>query len=49
VWKEDADALILRIHPRCPALAAVENISLSARWAGLPVGEGCVSPGGFRL
>lgn len=30
VWKEDADALILRIHPRGPAFAAVENIPLSA-------------------
>lgn len=49
VWKEDADALILRIHPRGPAFAAVENISLSAWRTRLQAGERCISPGGFLV
>lgn len=45
--KEDAEALIPRIHPGGPALAAVENVALSAGRPGLPAGERRIGPGGF--
>ena len=47
VWKQNADALIPRIHPGGPAFAAVEDMPLCAGRSGLFAGERCVGPGGF--